>query len=188
MKTIIEMQNTKASRYEFLRLKSVLSCASTDPTREVIRHVSVEPEDEGIRIIATDGRRLRADSFDLQAQAGLYEIKVQSAAQIFLVKAATQLKFPNWRQVLPSLKPEDAHAFKGCGRNFILWITAGLGCLLTPELIALRDEEEITLYIQKQGPGMQPAVMQNDTTIFVQMPIRETDSWYEQIDRIRKAA
>lgn len=188
MKNCIEMIRTKSNAGDFRRLKKLLECASTDPTRDVIRSISAEKEEDSIRLIATDGRRLRADLFEIEAVPGLYEIKANTGQLIFLSKSSSRMKFPDWRKVLPSLDGKTAHEFKGSGRNFITWVTAGLGCLIDPELIALGEDEEITLYLQKERPDQHPAVMQNATTLFVQMPIRATEPWCQQIRQIRKAA
>ncbi len=90
--------------------------------------------------------------------------------------------------MLPSLKPKDVHALKGRGPHFVLWASAALGCRLDPALIELGDNEAVTLYIQKKGAGLSPAVVQNDQTTLVVMPTRCTESWAREIDELRAAA
>ena len=187
MKNTIEL-NSKKDRYEFRRMKAVTACVSTDPTREAIQNVRVEKDGEGILVIGTDGRRLRADHFDIEVTPGTYEVKARTASTLFLVKSRSRLKFPDWRQVIPSVKPKDAHAFQGMGKRFVLWACAGLGCYIDPALVELRDDEGITLYIQKKGPGLSPALLKNETTTLVLMPIRCTESWAREIEGLRKAA
>lgn len=188
MKNTIELIRTKQNAGDFRRMKKLLECASTDPTRDVIRYISVEKEEDAIRMIATDGKRLRADLFKIEAAPGLYEIKANTGQMIFLTKSCSRMKFPDWRQAVPSAMESDVHAFTGCGHNFIIWVTAGLGCLIDPKLIALAEEEEVSLLLQKNDPGQHPALMQNETTLFILMPIRATEPWYERIRQIRRAA
>jgi len=187
MKNTIEL-NSKADKPEFRRMKALLTCVSTDPTREAIRYARVEKDDDGILVIGTDGRRLRSDHFDMETIPGNYEIKANTAKSIFLTKSKSRLKFPNWRQVIPSTNSKDAYALKGMGKRFVLWVTAGLGCYIDPELLAIRDDEGVTLYIQKDRPDLSPALLKNDTTTMVVMPIRVTEDWGRQLDAIRQAA
>jgi hypothetical protein len=183
--TTIEIH--KGQRDNFRRMKSLLTCVLTDPTREVIRYVSVEKDGDGILVIGTDGRRLRTDRFEINADAGLYEIKANTAQTIYLTKSELGLNFPNWKQIVPSTDECDAYVFKGHGKRFVLWVTAGLGCYIDPELIALHDEEDVTLYVQKLRPDLAPAVMQNETTTFVVMPYRVTEKWGQDLESIRNA-
>jgi hypothetical protein len=185
--TTIEL-SSKANKDDFRRMKSVLSCVSNDPTRPVLHHVLVEAGEESIQIIATDGRRLRSDRFDMEVSPGLYEIKANTARGIYLVKSRSRMTFPNHRQVIPSLKPKNTHQLTGRGRKFVLWASAALGCRLDPALIELAEDEPATLYIQKQGPGLSPAVVQNDQTTLVVMPTRCTEDWAREVEEIRKAA
>jgi hypothetical protein len=165
----IEMTRTIGT--DFHRMKSVLACASKDPTRLVINKVLVKKEAAGITVTATDGRRLRIDHFDLEAAAGIYDIKVNSGSGVFLMRNKERLTFPNTNQVIPSLDPQDACALTGMGRRFVLWASAAQGCMINPELIALEDDEKVTLYVQKQRPDLSPAVVKNQKTTLVVMPV-----------------
>ena len=187
--TTIEL-NSKENKEDFRRMKSVISCTSKDPTRPVLHHVLVETgeDEETIQVTATDGRRLRTDRFDMEASPGVYEIKASTGRSIYLVKSRQKLKFPDHRQVLPSLKKKDAYQLNGRGHKFVLWASAGLGCRIDPALIELGDDEPATLYIQKKAPDLSPAVVQNNQTTLVVMPTRCTESWAIELDEIRKAA
>ncbi len=187
MKTRDTIEMARTSRTDFQRLKSVLACASKDPTRYAITKVLVKKEAAGVTITATDGRRLRMDHFDLEATAGVYDIKVNSGSGIFLMRNKERLTFPNTEQVIPSVDMQDAYALKGRGSRFVIWSASSLGCLIDPELIAIGDEEEVTLYVQKKRPDLSPAVMKNKTTTFVLMPINSTEPWRMELEQIRTA-
>jgi hypothetical protein len=185
----IELTNTKLTRHDFLRMKSLLACVSTDPTRTIIQNVLVEAVEEGgIRLVATDGTRLRTECFDLEAIPGCYDIKVVTAKLIFLVRSKSQNQFPNWRQVIPALDQSSAHVIQGTGKNFVLWASSGLGCLIHPGLLEIPEYEPVTLYIQKQAPQLSPVVVETREMLYVQMPMRIDDPWVGQLERIREAA
>jgi hypothetical protein len=59
--------------------------------------------------------------------------------------------------------------------------------MLDPELIALNDDEGVTLYVQKKHPGISPAVMKNNETTLVIMPYRVTENWGQELEQIRMA-
>jgi hypothetical protein len=181
----IEVTKEKHNKADFARLRSVLACASHDPARYVISKVKVEKHEEGITIIATDGRRLRCDRFDMEAEPGLYDIKVNTARTVFLTMCKEELVFPNHRQVIPRHGKDDAYALQGTGGSFVQWATSALGCYLDPALIELGEDEEVTLYIQKHDPCLSPALLVNDTTTLVIMPIRMDSEWVGQIEEIR---
>ncbi len=180
----IEVTKEKHNRADFARLRSTLCCASTDPARHVINKVLVEKDGEGITVIATDGRRLRSDRFNLEAEPGLYDIKVNTAKTVFLSQCTEDLVFPNHRQVIPRTGKDDAYALEGTGKRFAQWATSALGCYLDPDLIELGVDEEITLHIQKHAPDLSPALFTNDATTLVVMPIRVDRDWAQQIDQI----
>jgi hypothetical protein len=179
----IEVTKEKHNHADFARLRSVLACASKDPARYAISKVLVETSDEGITVIATDGKRLRTDRFSLEAEAGLYDVKVNSAKTVFLSQCEEELVFPNHRQVIPRSGKDDAYALEGTGKRFVLWATSALGCYLDPKLVELSDDEEVTLHIRKDAPGMSPALLVNDTTTLVVMPIRV--DWAQEVEDIR---
>lgn len=188
MKTneLIEMTKQKNNINPFTRMKRLLECVSSDPTRAVLQRVKVEKEGEQTRITATDGRRLRSDLFDLQAAEGVYDIRANTATQVLLTKNKERLRFPNWRQVLP--REEKAWALKGCGKNFVLWAGSSLGCRIDPKLVSVTENEEITLFIQREEPALNPVMLKNDTTIHIIMPVRVDEPWVAELDRIRKKA
>ena len=187
--TTIELRN-KENKDDFRRMKSVINCASKDPTRPVLHHVLIETgkDEETIQVTATDGRRLRTDHFDFEASPGTYEIKACSTKGIYLVKSKQKLKFPDHRQVLPSLRAKDVHQLTGRGNKFVLWASAALGCRIDPALIEFAEDVSATLYIQKKSPELSPAVVQNDQTTLVVMPTRCTESWAQELETLRKAA
>jgi hypothetical protein len=172
---------------DFHRLKAVLVCASKDPTRPVINKVLVKKAETGVTITATDGRRMRVDHFDIEASQGIYDIKVNSGSGIFLMQNKEKLTFPKTDQVIPSLDPLDAYALEGTGGQFVLWASSALGCMVNPDLIALGDHEKVTLYIQKKRSDLSPAVMKNDQTTFVLMPLTLKEPWMQQLEEIRMA-
>lgn len=179
----IEVTKEKNNLADFARLRSVLACASKDSTRHVITKVLVEKDDEGIIIVATDGKRLRTDRFDLEADPGIYDIKVNTAKTVFLTKCEEELVFPDYKQVVPASDNEHAYALQGLGRRFAMWATSALGCYLDPKLIELGEDEGVTLYIQKDAPDRSPALLKNDTTTLVVMPIRVDLA--QEIEQIR---
>ena len=182
----IELIKDKHNKPAFDRMRTLLKCISSDPTRDVIGKLKVEQEDDAIRLIATDGRRLRTDLFEMKAEPGLYDVKTNTAKMIFLAKSDCELTFPNWKQVMPN--PKAAWSFTGTGRNFVIWASSGLGCLIDPDLIALGDHETVTLSIQKDCPELSPVLLKNDTTSVVIMPLRLKEPWIEQIQQIRAKA
>ena len=98
----IELTKDRHNRADFDRLKSVLACASKDASRHVITKVLVEKDEEGITVIATDGRRLRTDRFTMEFEAGLYDIKLNTGKSVFLSECTEELVFPNHHQVIPA--------------------------------------------------------------------------------------
>lgn len=184
----IELTNDKHTKSDFARMKAVLTCASKDSTRHVITKVLVEQAEEGITITGTDGRRLRCDRFDIEAEAGVYDIKVNSAKAIFLAQCTEDLTFPNYRHVIPCDTDEAAYSVTGMGSRFVLWASVALGCYLDPKLIALGDYESVTLYIQKNTPNLFPALLRNDDTTLVLMPYRIDQQWKFDVERIKDDA
>jgi hypothetical protein len=181
----IEMNRT--NRIDFQRMKLLLACASKDPTRLVINKVLVKRAAAGVTITATDGRRMRMDHFMVEASAGVYDIKVNSGSGIFLMRNKEKLTFPKTEQVIPSMDPLDAYALKGMGKRFVIWASSSLGCMLDPELIALNDDEGVTLYVQKKRPELSPALMKNEETTLVIMPLTLKEPWIQQLEEIRTA-
>lgn len=181
---LIELGKNRAG--DFARMKRLLGCVSNQPGREVLRRVKVEKETDRLRITATDGKRLRSDLFDLQAAEGVYDIRAASASQILLTKNKDRLRFPDWRQVLPD--ENKARSFKGRGSNFIVWAAAALGCRVDPKLLAVGEDEEITLFIQEEQPGLSPLLLKNKNTLHVIMPVRIDEPWVREVDSIRSQA
>jgi hypothetical protein len=180
----IELNNDKHTRADFARLKSVLACASKDSTRHAITKVLVEQDGDGIAITGTDGRRLRRDRFNMEAEPGLYDIKVNSAKAFFLVKSDEELVYPNYRQAIPRDGKDDAYALEGRGSQFVLRATAGLGCWIDPKLVELGEDESVTLYLQKADLSISPVLVKNDATTLVVMPMRLDQYWIQQVEAI----
>lgn len=181
---IIELTKTKDNKADFNRMRTLLKYASNDPTRQALHYILVEANEHTATLTATDGRRLRSDQFELEAKAGLYEIKTNTAKMIYLVKSSCEYTFPNYKQVIPDVSADKAYALNGTGSNFVLWASAGLKCRISPELLAVNDEESFTMYISKEAPSISPVTLINDTTTVVVMPIRVTDEWADQMDRM----
>jgi hypothetical protein len=181
----IELLNGRNTKREFARMRSVLACASKDSTRHAITKVLVEQDGDGIAITGTDGRRLRRDRFNMEAEPGLYDIKVNSAKAVFLVKSGEELVFPNYRQAIPRDGKDDAYALEGRGSQFMLRATAGLGCWVDPKLVELGDDEAVTLYLQKADPSVGPVLARNADTTFVVMPIRLDQPWIAELAAIQ---
>lgn len=184
-KDTIEM--TRNNRTDFARMKSVLACASKDMTRYAITKVLVRKAESGVILTATDGRRLRMDHFDMEASAGLYDIKTNSGSSIFLMRNKERLTFPKVEAVIPSLAPKDAVALNGTGRRFVLWAAAAQGCMITPELVELPEDEAVTLYIQREHPEISPAVVKTDQTTLILMPFRVEEAWVDELRHLRMA-
>jgi hypothetical protein len=181
----IEVKKDRHNRADFDRLRSVLACASKDSTRRAITRVLVEKDEEGVTVIATDGRRLRTDRFNLEFDVGLYDIKICSGKSVFLSESAEEGGFPNHRQVIPSSDSEHAYALRGSGKQFVLWATAALGCWLDPKLVELGEDEEMSLFIQRDTPALSPVLLVNDTTTLVIMPIQVDQPWVREVEAIR---
>jgi len=187
MKLNDTIEMNRKNRIDFRRMKRLLACASKEPTRRISNKVQVKKTESGRTITANDGRRMRTDRFDLEAAPGIYDIKVNSGTSVFLMKNRERLRFPDTGRVIPSLDPQDAYALKGPGKCFVVWAAAAQGCLLDPERIALAEDEAVTLYVQKLRPDLSPAVMKNDETLFLLMPCRGTEAWYQELEAIRTA-
>lgn len=187
MKTRDTIEMTRTNRIDFQRMKLLLACASKDPTRMILNKVLVKKAAAGVTITATDGRRMRIDHFDIEAAAGIYDIKVNSGSGIFLMRNKERLTFPKTEQVIPSLDPHDAYALKGMGKRFVIWASAAQGCMINPELIALNDDEGVTLYVQKKRPDISAAVVKNAETTLVLMPFTVTEPWRMELETIRTA-
>ena len=190
-KTLIEFTSTRETRSDFNRLRSLLMCVSDDPTRKALHQVLVESieDEEGMMILtATDGRRLRSDRFELDASPGTYEIIANTAKGAYLAKSRKKVNYPNHRQVIPSTSPESTHCLKGTGKNFVVWAASALGCMLDVKLLAIREDEEVTLSIQKEQPNLSPVVLKNEKTTFVLMPVRPEAPWVHELESLRQAA
>ena len=146
----------------------------------------MEQHEDGITVIATDGRRMRSDCFSLEAEAGIYDIKVNSAKAVFLTECQEELVFPNHRQVIPKSTDEIAYALEGRGKQFVLWATAALGCWIDPKLVELGEEEAVTLYLQKDDTKLAPVLLQNDQTTLVVMPMRLDHPWIRDLETIQR--
>ena len=181
----IELTNDKHTRAHFTRMKSVLACASKDSTRHVITKVLVEKDQDGIKVIATDGRRMRCDCFNQEAEAGVYDIKVNSAKVVFLTQCQEELIFPSYRQVIPISSGAGVYTLEGVGRQFVLWATANLGCWIDPKLVELGDDEAVTLHIQKIDPKRSPVLVTNETSTLVVMPMNLDHHWIEELEAIQ---
>jgi hypothetical protein len=182
----IELTNDKYTKADFARMKSMLGCASKDSTRHVITKVLVETQEEGITITATDGRRMRSDHFGIEAEAGIYDIKVNSGKLIMLTKCSEDLVFPSYRQVIPNSEPENAYALHGTGKRFVLWATSALGCYLDSKLVEVGANEIVTLYINKSDPRRYPALLVNDVTTMVVMPYSDDGRWIREVEAIQQ--
>ena len=181
----IEVTNKGVTKETFARLRSVIACASKDPTRAVINLVLVEEGKGGITITATDGTRLRSDTFEIEAEPGLYEIKSCNAKSVFMVQNDEKLAYPVYGQVIPAHGKQDAYALEGRGKRFVLWAASALGCYLDPKLVEVGEEEEVTLYIQKKSPHLSPALVKNTTTTLVVMPITPHWPWFHELEAIK---
>jgi len=181
----LELMNERHTKRDFARLKAVLACASKDATRHAITKVLVERDEDGITVTGTDGRRLRRDRFQMEAEPGIYDIKVCTGRVVVLEECTERLTFPDYRQVLPRDGEDDAYALEGIGKRFVLWATAGLCCWVDPALVELGDDEAVTLHLQKDDPGLGPVLARNADTTFVVMPMRLDNPWIAELEAIR---
>jgi len=181
----IEIKSKGAAKEDFARMKSVIACASKDSTRPAINLVLVESAKSGITVTATDGRRLRSDTFEIEAEPGLYEIKTCNARSVFMVQSAEKLAYPTYGQVIPAHGKREAYSLEGRGKRFVLWAASALGCYLDPKLVEVGEDEEVTLHIQKNAPHLSPALVKNKTTTLVVMPITPRWPWTSELEAIK---
>jgi hypothetical protein len=181
----IEITSKGAGKKDFVRLKSVIACVSKDPTRAAINLVQVEAAKGGIVVTATDGRRLRSDRFKFKAEPGLYKIKTCNARTVFLVQSRDKMVFPNYGQVIPLHGKQNAYSLDGRGKKFVLWAASALGCYLDPKLVAVGEDEAVTLHIQKNAPHLSPVLVKNKTTTLVVMPITPNEPWTRELEAIK---
>ncbi len=182
----IELSNDKYTKADFVRMKSMLACASKDSTLHVITKVLVETNEDGITITGTDGKRMRSVRFLMEAEAGVYDIKVNSGKLVMLTKCSEELVYPNYRQVIPNSDPENAYALHGTGKRFVLWATSAVGCYLDSKLVEVGDDETLTLYINKIDPLRYPALLVNDSTTMVVMPYTDDGKWIREVEAIKR--
>jgi hypothetical protein len=183
----MEIKNTKHNRSAFARLRAVLACAAKDESRAAIAgRVLIEKDEDGIAVTATDGRRLRQDRFELEAEPGVFTIKVNTNKTIFLAKAEDDLSFPNYRQVIPSVEEERAYRLQGTGKNFVLRACAGLLCWLDPKLVELGEDEDVDLFVQRSNPSLGTVLARNDVTTLVVMPLRLDQPWIRDLEAIQR--
>jgi hypothetical protein len=182
----LELIKDRHNRADFDRLRLTLACASKDSTRDVITRVLVETNEDGVTITATDGRRMRSDRFLIEAEAGIYDIKVNSGKLVMLTKCSEELVYPNYRQVIPNSEPENAYALHGTGKQFVLWATSALGCYLDQKLVEVGDDETLTLYINKVDPLRHPVLLVNDSTSMVVMPFTVDSTWSREVEAIKQ--
>lgn len=182
----IEVTKEKHNKDDFARLRSVLACASHDPTRHVINKVKVERDKDGIAIIATDGRRLRMDRFGIEAKPGLYDIRANTARSVFLSECTEDLAYPDYTQAIPSSGKRNAYSLEGTGRKFVLWASAALGCYVDPRLVEVGDDEPLTLVVQKDAPHLSPVLLKSTKTTMVVMPVNVDGPWARELEAIRQ--
>ena len=182
----IELTNASPMKDDFARMKLVLACASKDSSRPAINRVLVEKVKGGITITATDGKRLRTDRFKLKAEPGMYLIKTSNAKSIFMAQCHEGLTYPTYQQVIPSHGMRKAYVLSGRGKKFVLWASSALGCYLDPKLVAVGDEEDVSLHIQKNDPLLFPAVLKNKNTTMVVMPFRANAPWSRELETIKQ--
>jgi hypothetical protein len=182
----IELTKDRYNRADFDRLRSALACASKDSTRHAITKVLVEKDEDGITVIATDGRRLRTDRFNLEVEAGIYDIKVNTGKTVFLSECTEELVFPNYRQVIPAVEEEQAYRLKGTGKNFVLRACSVLLCWLDPKLVELDEDEDVELFVQRSKPSLGAVMARNGTTTLVVMPLRLDQPWIRDLEAIQR--
>ncbi len=182
----IELTKTPKNKDDYARMKLVLACASKDSTRPAINKVLVETTKGGITITATDGKRLRSDQFRIKAEPGLYDIKTSNAKSVFMVLSQEELVFPTYQQVIPSHGKRTAYALNGVGGKFVLWAASALGCYVDPRLVALGEDEVVTLYVQKEHPNRSPMLLKNKDTTMVVMPFHVDGRWSQEVETIKQ--
>jgi len=180
----IEITNNGPMKKDFSRMKAVLACVSKDATRPAINKVRVEKDGDDVIVTTTDGTRLRSDRFHIKAEAGLYDIKTSNAKAIFMAQSNEGLVYPNHRQAFPSADPQHAYALNGKGPRFVLWAASALGCYVDPKLVALGEDEAVTLYVQKIRPNLSPVLVKNKSTTLVVMTFRMDPRLSSKIEAI----
>lgn len=181
----IEIKSKGMKKEDFARLKSVIACTTKDPTRPALNKVLVESDEEGVTFTATDGKRLRSDRFAINAEPGLYDVKMCNAKLILMMQSTEKLNYPTYGQVIPAHGKREAYSLNGRGKKFVLWAASALGCYLDPQLVEIGEDEEVTLYLQKKSPHLSPALVQNKTTTLVVMPMNLTESWTSELEAIK---
>lgn len=181
----IDMTSNGPMKKDFARMKCVLACASKDSTRPAINKIRVEQDGDMIMVTATDGTRLRSDRFKIKAEPGLYDVKTCNAKAIFMAQSNEGLLYPNHRQVIPYDDKQHAYALKGKGPRFVVWAASALGCYIDPKLVALGEDEAVTLFVQKTNPNLSPMLVKNTNTTLVVMPIRIDREWGDKLESIK---
>lgn len=184
--SMIEMKCGGCRESDFQRMRCVLSCAGGSQGRAVLRKVKVESFKGGIALLASDGVCLRKDRFAMRATPGLYDIQTNSAKVIRLEPCKEALKFPDYRKAIPSCDKRDAYAVSGKGSRFVMWAAAALGCYVDPMLMALGDEENVEVFIQKNKSGLSPLVVRNERSMLVVMPVRLDDDVAAKLERFQR--
>jgi len=101
---MIEFSKAATDKDEYNALLFVLKALSTDETRPFLMVLHVEKRRGGIRVVATDGRRLHMADLVLGIEPGDYTSLVTKMS--IILKPNSEVAFPNWRRVVPQTGAE----------------------------------------------------------------------------------
>ena len=84
-------------------IKWVAEAVSIDPDRDAMRGVLIERDDDGVRMVGTDGRRLNLSEINAQEAAdlppaGVYDVRPLPGGDYILTPK--DVTYPNWRAVI----------------------------------------------------------------------------------------
>jgi hypothetical protein len=109
----------------FRSLLWVAAARSDDETRLALTYIHVEREGLDYHMVATDGKRMHASTFDPgmfdedfeSIEAGSYEVVSKSAKFIVVAEADDAPKFPNWRALMPAGGERHLLSERVCART-----------------------------------------------------------------------
>jgi hypothetical protein len=186
----ITMKNGGRADPDFQRMRSVLASVGRDKKRPELGYVLVERTRGGVYAVGCDGLRLRRDLFRFSVEPGLYEIEVNNVREIRLLLSSMNVRYPDYRKVIPSLERQTTYSAVGKSPRFAMWIGAALGCYVDPKLVPLDADEFGEVFVQKKDRYIMPLTFRNDLSLVVVMPMKLDGNISEQLqgmqlDRLR---
>lgn len=160
---------------------------SADETRYALQHVHVEQDGMLTHIVATDDRRIHIHTHDPglfdndieEIEQGDYEVVAKSGKLLVITPAdIPELKFPNWRSLLPDVHPRD-YKRAVLSRDSISSLGMRSGALLATDFAleacgfgcGFGKDETVRIEYYTEG-NMQPMVIKHDLGKPIVMPMR----------------